>query len=237
LNGITCERRVYNSRPNTHAHSYAQLILPLAGRLDIETSQRKLSLGNGKIFYLPPECSHTFSANNTNEFLVLDIPDNLFARNDPANLAGDRELLLDDKWKAIAYLLLQEADENKNTASLINLFSYAYRLISQDYLPVSVKYINENYAEDLDLNMLAALEHYNAGYYGEWFRNIMKVTPAEYIRDLRVRKARELLLNTGFSVLQIAQMVGYKHNSSFTRVFKDAEKTTPAGFRKKHGNS
>ncbi|MTK10890.1 MAG: helix-turn-helix transcriptional regulator, partial [Clostridiaceae bacterium] len=65
------------------------------------------------------------------------------------------------------------------------------------------------------------------------FKNKMKVSPVEYIQKLRIEKAKELFLNTDLTILQIAQIIGYEHNSSFTRVFKNLEKITPAEFKRK----
>lgn len=61
----------------------------------------------------------------------------------------------------------------------------------------------------------------------------MKISPVEYIQNLKVKKAKEFLLNTDLTILQISQIVGYDRNSSFTRVFKHLEKTSPTEFRKK----
>lgn len=234
MNSIKCERRIYDCEFNTHAHSYAQLILPLHGILNIKTNYKKLALEDDHLFFLPPDCEHTFRADKNNEFLVLDIASNMLNRYDMENMIGGRELLFDDKWKAIRYLLLNEADNNKCSSSIINLFLYCYDFIADGgNLPDSIKYINEHFTEDIDLKKLAAIEHYNVSYYSEWFKNKMKVSPVEYIQKLRIEKAKELFLNTDLTILQIAQMIGYEHNSSFTRVFKNLEKMTPAEFKRK----
>lgn len=60
----------------------------------------------------------------------------------------------------------------------------------------------------------------------------MSVSAKEYIQSLRIDRAKQLLLNTDFSILQIAQLVGYSHNSALTRVFKSFEDITPAQFRR-----
>ncbi|MBO1687991.1 helix-turn-helix transcriptional regulator, partial [Clostridium butyricum] len=60
----------------------------------------------------------------------------------------------------------------------------------------------------------------------------MNVSPTEYIQNLRIKKSKELLLNTDLTILQISQMIGYEHNSSFTKVFKNSEKISPLEFRK-----
>ncbi|MVX65310.1 helix-turn-helix domain-containing protein [Clostridium chromiireducens] len=232
MNNIKCERRIYSFKSDTHTHEYGQLILPLQGILSIETDYKKLELKDDSLFFLPPDCKHTFNANNTNEFLVLDIPDKMLNKYDMEKMCGGRDILFDEKWKAIRYLLLNEADINQNSSSINNLFLYFYNFITTENLPNSVKFINEHFTEDIDLKKLADIEHYNVSYYSEWFKNNMNISPTEYIQNLRVKRAKELLLNTNLTVLQISQMVGYEHNSSFTKVFKHLEKISPAEFRK-----
>lgn len=232
MNNIKCERRIYSFKSDTHTHEYGQLILPLQGILSIETDYKKLELKDDSLFFLPPDCKHTFNANNTNEFLVLDIPDKMLNKYDMEKMCGGKDILFDEKWKAIRYLLLNEANINQNSSSIDNLFVYFYNFITTENLPNSVKYINEHFTEDIVLKKLADIEHYNVSYYSEWFKNNMNVSPIEYIQNLRVKRAKELLLNTNLTVLQISQMVGYEHNSSFTKVFKNLEKISPAEFRK-----
>lgn len=96
----------------------------------------------------------------------------------------------------------------------------------------SIEYINEHFYENIDLKTLADIEHYNTSYYSEWFKNNTGVTVTEYIKNLRIKKAKEFLADTDMSILKIAQRVGYEHNSSFTRIFKESEKISPAEFRK-----
>ena len=234
MNGIKCERRIYTDKLNTHSHIFAQLILPLKGMLDIETSYNKLLIDEQYLFFLPPDCRHAFRSHKSNEFLVLDIPKHMVTENDMAKLQGGGKLLFDERWKAIRFLLLNEADTSRSSSSLNNLFHYFYQFIAKDNLPDSIKYINDHFTEEIDLKILADIEHYNVSYYSEWFKKNMMVSTKEYIQELRMKKAKELLLDTDYSILQIAHMVGYRHNSSFTRVFKNLEKITPADFRRKN---
>lgn len=232
MNTIKCERRIYNFKSNTHTHEYGQLILPLQGVLSIETDCNKLDLKGDSLFFLHPDCQHTFNANNTNEFLVLDIPNNMLNKYDMEKMHGGKDFLFDDKWKAIRYLLLNEANINQTSNSINNLFLYFYNFITKENLPNSIRYINEHFTEEFDLKKLADIEHYNTSYYSEWFKNNMNISPTEYIQNLRVKRAKDLLLNTNLTILQISQMVGYEHNSSFTKVFRHFEGISPAEFRK-----
>lgn len=98
-------------------------------------------------------------------------------------------------------------------------------------MPASIEYINNHYFEEIDLKVLAEIEHYTPTYYSEWFKQNMNMSLTTYIQNLRLKKAKELLLNTDYTILQIAQIVGYNHNSSLTRLFKTLEKTTPIQFK------
>lgn len=232
MDRIKCERRIYDYNLNIHTHAYGQLILPIHGMLYIETNCKEITLKDQHLFFLPPDCKHAFRADKSNEFLVLDISESMLNKYDMKKMVGGREFVFDDKWKAIRYLLLNEADNTNSNSSINDLFLYFYHYIADGNIPQSIKYIIEHYTEDLDLKRLADIEHYNISYYSEWFKNNMKVSPVEYIQNLRVKKAKELLLNTNLTILQIAQIIGYKHNSSFTRVFKDLEEITPAKYRR-----
>lgn len=229
---IICERRIYNNCFNTHSHLYGQLILPIKGRMYIETENRKFEINNNNLFFLPPQCMHIFKADESNEFLTLDVNGGVLNKNDIKSLEGGKEIKFDDKWKAIRYLLLNECKEKNNSAAINDLFNYCYHLIMKESTFKSLEFINEHFDEDINLNLLADMEHYNPAYYSEWFKKNLGTTVTEYIKKLRIQKAKELLLNTDLSVLQIAQMVGYEHNSSFTRIFKEYEKKSPAELRR-----
>lgn len=231
MNSIICERRIYNDKNKIHTHPYGQLILSIKGNLNIETINKKLSIGDERIFFLPPNCEHLFNANKINEFLVLDVPTNYLKKYDMDKINGGKEIISNDKWKAVKYLFLSEINNKNSSASINNLFLYCYELMMSGSEFESIKYINEHYLDDIDLKKLADIEHYNVNYYTEWFKNNMGISPGEYIQKLRINKSKELLLNTDLSILQIGESVGYKYNSSFTRAFKNIENITPKEFR------
>ncbi len=82
----------------------------------------------------------------------------------------------------------------KSSNSINDLFLYCYHFIADESIPDSIKYINEHFTEDIDLKKLAAIEHYNISYYSEWFKNKMKISPVEYIQNLRVKKSKGISL-------------------------------------------
>ncbi len=207
--------------------------MPIKGNLYIETDSRQLEVNNKKIFFLPPDCMHIFKADDSNEFLTLDINKQILNNEHMKRLSGGKEIEFDEKWKAIRYLLLNECSDKNNSNAINDLFNYCYHLIVENTLSKSIEYIDDHFYENIDLKTLADIEHYNVNYYGEWFKNNMGLTVTEYIKKLRIKKAKDLLVNTDLSILEIAQMIGYEHNSSFTRVFRKFEQISPAEFRKR----
>lgn len=232
LNCIVGERRTYSDRANTHDHPYAQLILPLQGSLQIETPQQQLELNSSCLFFLPPQCQHTFFASGSNEFLVLDIPSFWLDKLLDKRLQQGFSSSFDDRWQAIRLLILAELEHPfSDSSNLITLFQYAYQLLIRDDVPRSIQYIHAHYHQSLTTAELAQIEGYHLTYYCEWFKQITGKTPKAYIQHLRLQQAKEQLAATDQSILAIAQQVGYEHHASLTRLFQQLEGTTPAAYR------
>ena len=65
------------------------------------------------------------------------------------------------------------------------------------------------------------------------FRDLVGVTPMQYLSDLRLLKAREFLnLSSDVPVYLIAEKVGYTSEASFSRAFKRKFQVTPASYRR-----
>lgn len=77
------------------------------------------------------------------------------------------------------------------------------------------------------------MECYNVTYFNDWFKQQTGVSPGLYLRKTRIDKAKELLKNTGFGVTDIAVMVGYSSNSTFTRAFRSVTGMTPKSYRER----
>ncbi|GAA3406968.1 AraC family transcriptional regulator [Paenibacillus hodogayensis] len=228
---LIAERRTYTDAPCTHSHAHAQLIIPLQGELSIRTGAQDLRMDQETLFFVPPECEHTYYSAARNEFLVLDIPRHMMSSNGLSN--DGVPYSLNKQWKGIRYLILNEMDRpSLHGPALTELFPYISHCLLQDRLPASIRYIHEHYQEPLTVQQLASLEHYNRSYYADWFWKQTGKTPTAYIQEVRLRKAKELLRTTSLSILHIAIQVGLEHQSSLTRLFQKYEHVTPSEYRR-----
>ncbi len=95
-----------------------------------------------------------------------------------------------------------------------------------------VAYIDRNFEQKLYLKDLSVQFFINQVYCCQLFKNNLGRTFSEYVAELRIRKARELLKRTDLSIEQIAVKSGYVDYYYFNKVFKKHCGMTPTKFRK-----
>jgi AraC-like DNA-binding protein len=227
---ITCERRTYTDKPQGHSHSYAQLVLPINGILTVTVDADVFNNDCPNVIFIPPASYHSFHSQANNQFLVLDIPPMYLSQS--ASISPECQVL-DEQWKAIRTLLAQEVkDKPVSNSRLVDLSRYIVRLLERNIGTASIKYMHDHFHQDIRIQQLAELEHYHLSYYCEWFQKNFGVSPMAYIRNLRFEAARQLLESSDHSILQIAQQVGYQHQSTLTRLFQEYAGVNPVEYRK-----
>jgi len=102
---------------------------------------------------------------------------------------------------------------------------------TMDVIERARKFINENYREDISMEQTA--EHVNLSPY--YFSKIFKIesgkTFTDYVTDIRIEKAKELIAETNLSLKEVCYEVGYKDPNYFSRVFKRVTGATPTDYR------
>ena len=97
----------------------------------------------------------------------------------------------------------------------------------------AVRYLDAHFAGPLRVEQVAASVFLSPDRFTEVFARTMGRTPRDYIRHLRVERARHLLLATGLSVSEVGQAAGFGEAAYFTRVFRTATGLTPRDFRRR----
>lgn len=80
--------------------------------------------------------------------------------------------------------------------------------------------IARNYHSDLSIEKIAKELHYSRNYFGQLFKQEMGMSVNEYINQVRVQKAKVLLLDGNLKIGQIAEKVGFSDQQYFSRIFK-----------------
>ena len=97
------------------------------------------------------------------------------------------------------------------------------------------KYIHQHYAEALTLQMLSDLVALNATYFSSAFKRETGQTFLDYVTQVRVDAAKEMLADTELGIGDIAERVGYQDIKYFYKRFKKFAGLGPKEYRKLYG--
>lgn len=94
------------------------------------------------------------------------------------------------------------------------------------------RYLQEHLAEDVSLAVLADQFHLNPQYISQLFKSEIGVGFLAYLTNIRMEKAKKLLLSTSLPIADVAEQSGYGDYRVFTKVFKKSEGSTPSQYRR-----
>lgn len=99
-----------------------------------------------------------------------------------------------------------------------------------------LEYTNKHFHEELYLKDLSTKYFINVSYCCELFKKVTTMTFSQYMTDLRMKKAVELLQNSNLSIADVCKNVGYSDYFYFNKVFKRNIGCTPSKYRKTSGD-
>jgi|SRR5690554_1314042 len=102
----------------------------------------------------------------------------------------------------------------------------------EEIITYVINYINENYHQDLSLEIIANRVYINPSYLSRIFKISTGKALFEYINDVRVKKAKEIVLDPNYKIKDVSKMVGYNSTTYFNKVFKLKVGLTPQQFRR-----
>jgi len=92
-------------------------------------------------------------------------------------------------------------------------------------------YMERHSGEDISQEDIASKLNISIGYMGKYIKNKTGKTFSEYLEDIRISKAKVILVETDDKIHEIANKVGYHNPNSFTRMFKRITGVTPGEYR------
>lgn len=95
-------------------------------------------------------------------------------------------------------------------------------------------YFEENFTQNLTVASIAKAFSLSEDYFYKLFRKVAGQTPINYLHQLRIQYAKQLLRTTDHNVSSIGEQVGYDSTSYFIKVFKKLTSTTPLAYRNHH---
>lgn len=99
------------------------------------------------------------------------------------------------------------------------------------------QYIQEHYAEPLDLNHLARVYGTSVSYFSRAFKEHFGIAPMAFVNKIRIHYARLFLVTSNMRIHDIAHRCGFEKMEYFCYVFKKSEGCTPSQYRANRKNA
>jgi AraC-like DNA-binding protein len=228
--------RSYAFSSHSHSHLHHQLVLPLVGKVFIDTGRHQ-----GVAF--PSQCiitlknhQHYFEPEKGSSFLVVDL-DTL-----PENMKGISEsfVQVSSPMQAFCFYVQQQL-ENKMSEHLESKLGewFCDLMAEQTFYPEidlriirTLEYMQTHVSENINLDKLAAIAYLSLSQFKKLFKSDLSQTPGQYLKELRMKKAQALLTNTDYPISVIANNVGYQDLSAFSKSFSVFYGYSPKKLRK-----
>lgn len=221
------------------------LIYIVEGELTLDIDCKKHTAKRGSAIIFPPKCSYKYSGK---EHLFY------FFAHFTGSYAAD--FLKECGFDKLPCIIENDfnTDTQKRFDLLVNTFLHNEKLsiqrcacLLQEILldicldasdktkssPInaSLEYIHSFFTETINIPYLAGLENLSNSRYVTVFKKHMGKSPSEYIIELRLQLAKNMLDSTNMSIKQISKYVGYNDQYFFSRIFKKHLGISPQKYR------
>ncbi|WP_431027750.1 AraC family transcriptional regulator [Lysinibacillus sp. LZ02] len=114
---------------------------------------------------------------------------------------------------------------------LIQALSKAHSSKTSGSINRAIQFIEKNYCHGITLEEVAETVQLTPNYFSNAFKKVTKHSFIEYITNLRIQRAKELLLKLNLSISDVSNQIGYYDSRYFSRVFKNIVGKTPSQYR------
>jgi AraC-like DNA-binding protein len=221
----------------------------------LENRHGTFVLKQGSIFITFPGEWHRYQPNSktgwTENFIGFDgemarklISGPQFSPENPVYNFGIKEEILDSYLK-IFDLVEKEYPGFQQIASgmVIKLLGYIVSFEKQKgfsgkpiakVIEMTRFEMRQKMGEEIDLKRLAVKHNVSYSFFRKMFKKYTGVSPGQYHLQLRITRAKELLISTDKSIKEISYELGFQSIFYFSNLFKKKEGVTPSHFRNKN---
>lgn len=121
--------------------------------------------------------------------------------------------------------------------TISDISEISYGLEDLDLQKHMVNFIYQNFQQQITLDEIAASANVSRSKCCRLFQKYLNESPILFLKDYRLRKSCDLLLQSNYSITEIATMVGYNHLSYYSKIFLEKYGMTPHDYRKEKNDN
>lgn len=121
----------------------------------------------------------------------------------------------------------------KHISELAARMSVIPEMGEPDAISRSRKYIREHSDDRITLDQVASVANMSASHFCRVFKKATDMNFSEYVARVRVERAKEMLMESNYTMTHVAYDTGFNSVTDFNRTFKKITGETPSGFRKR----
>lgn len=95
-----------------------------------------------------------------------------------------------------------------------------------------IAFLEKSFVDEITVRGLASIAGISVAHLNRRFRQLLRLSPMEYVQSLRIHEAKRLLATTEQNIGQIALAAGFYDQSHFTKRFRKSTGMTPLSYRK-----
>lgn len=166
----------------------------------------------------------------------------IFANTPAVIQCGFREEIIDTFYKIFDLLRLEEPGYQQIASGwVVKLLGHLVAIEKQknfsgkriEEVVRKIRFYMQEHVEDnIHLPTLAQQHHIAYPYFRKMFKKYTGVSPHQYILELKIMRAKEMLLTTERSVKEISAILGFQSIYYFSRLFKQKTGSSPTSLRK-----
>lgn len=188
---------------------------------------------------LPRGCSYDWQCTKAGHYSVIEFEGELTYR-EPLGFSVKNSGKMLKMFKELEYKrnLKKPMIEVESIKDVYSIILALTKNEPDSYLPTgkqnriapAIEYISQNYNRDITNDELAALVGVSTVYFRKLFTKTVGGSPIAYARELRIKKAKEMLKSDYGSLTDIAQSLGYSGLYDFSRDFKKHTGVAPSRY-------
>lgn len=233
---IRCEiTQRENFEVESGIHHYNSLIIVLEGEFEYTAENGTKRVLPYEPFVFKKGTSFIKKVIKPIEFIIVSSLWFSFESGYPLDYDEEAKFRLKNTVEHLILAIKEDAPDNVKEHFVNDIFLTSKKsnvTTPQNTLLPAYEYINKNFQAKLSLSLLAEINCCSTQTLINRFKSQIGKTPFEYINELRVKRAKDLLINTDFSIGQISELCGYENVYYFSNVFKKAIGISPLKFRR-----